>query len=128
MSCRMLGPWLAAFVALSFTLAFALPVSAQDSSAPTTPIALQSELPSTWTYDTDWKVKVDASARRMASERDVETWSIALIGPAAMILIVAVFGLTITVRSLRKDVHHQRTLNRYWRHGAMSRASRGSRG
>ena len=55
-------------------------------------------------------------------------WSIALIGPVAMILIVTVLGLTITIRSLRKDFRQQHTLNRYWRHGAMSRANRGSRG
>ncbi len=70
----------------------------------------------------------DTSERKLASERDVEMWSIALIGPAAMILIVTVLGLTITFRSLRKDFRHQHTLDRYWRHGAMSRANRGSRG
>ena len=124
MSCRMLGPWLATFVVLSF----ALPASAQDSPAPMTPIVLQDELPSTGADDADWRIEDDASERKLASERDVEMWSIALIGPVAMILIVIVLGLTITFHSLRKDFRHQHTLNRYWRHGATSRASRGSRG
>ena len=124
MRCRMLGPWLATFVALSI----ALSASAQDSPAPTAPIALQDELPSTRALDTDWKVQGDASARQIAGEREVEMWSIALIGPVAMILVVTVLGLTITFRSLRKDFRRQRTLTRYWRHGAMSRADRGTRG
>lgn len=85
MSCRMLGPWLAGLVALSW----ARPVVAQDSAATTTLIAR--------------------------------------FGPAAMILIVTVLGLTITVRSLRTDCRRQRTLDRYWRRGAMARAGRGSR-
>ncbi len=124
MNCRMLAPWLATVVAL----ACVLPASAQDSTAPATPIALQDEVPSTGAYDADWRIKDDASERKLASERDVEMWSIALIGPVAMILIVTVLGLTITIRSLRKDFRQQHTLNRYWRHGAMSRANRGSRG
>jgi len=48
--------------------------------------------------------------------------TVALIGPAAMIFIVTALGLTITVRSLRSDFRRQRSLNHYWRHGAMSRA------
>jgi hypothetical protein len=124
MSCRMLGPWLAACIALSC----AMPAAAQESLAPTTPVAPQRELPSTWAFDTDWKVKDDASARQLAGEREVEMWSIALIGPAAMILFVTILGLTITVRSLRKDFRRQRDQTRDWRHGALSRASRGSRG
>jgi sensor c-di-GMP phosphodiesterase-like protein len=51
-------------------------------------------------------------------------WSLALLGPAAMIFIVAALGLTITVRSLRDDFRRQRSLDHDWRHGAMSRARR----
>ncbi len=122
MNCRMHGPWLAAVVALLF----GLPVGAQDSQPPPTPIALQDELPSTGANDNaDLKEKDDASARNVPGERDNESWAIALIGPVALIFIVTVLGLTITVRSLRKDFRRQRDLNQYWRHGAMSRARHG---
>ena len=133
MDFRMLGQALAA----SGTLLLAMPVSAQQPSTPADPIVLQHELLPDLTYDavandsltydsvaydSSWRVEGDAR------ERSAGMWPIALIGPVAMILIVTVLGLTITVRSLRKDVRRQRTLNRYWHHGAMSRASRGSRG
>jgi hypothetical protein len=122
MNCRMHGPWLAAVVALSF----GLPVGAQDSEPPPTPSALQNESSSTGTNDNaDWKSKNDASARKTASERDIEAWSIALIGPVAMIFTVTALGLTITLRSLRRDFRRQRDLNEYWRHGAMTRARNG---
>jgi integral membrane sensor domain MASE1 len=94
-------------IAVSLALYLALPAAAQDSSAPATlsaPVAVRGEL---------------------EKERTLEMWSIALIGPAAMIFVVTALGLTITVRSLREDFRHQRTLNQYWRHGAMSRAKIG---
>jgi hypothetical protein len=123
MAARMPGWSLAASVALLL----ALPVGAQESSAPMTSIVARDEVPPTLTYDSDWKASADARTRRMARERDVEVSSIGLIGPAAVIFIVLALGITITVRSLRDDFRHQRTLNRYWRHGAMSRAKRASR-
>ena len=70
MSCRMPGPWLA----MLFAVGFVLPASAQDASAPTTPVALQNELPSVGANDTDWRINGDTSAEELASERDVEMW------------------------------------------------------
>ena len=115
MSCRLPGPWLAAGVAWLL----AAPVVAQESSAPTAPIALQNELT---TSDIELKAKIDADARKTARESDVEMWSIALIGPAAILFIVTALGLMITVRSLRQDFRRERTLNGYWQHGAIARA------
>lgn len=118
MRCRMLGPWLAT----GLVLFSAQPAGAQESAAPATPIVLQNELPSTGTYATGEQAKAAASARKLTSERNVEMWSIALIGPAAMLFIVTVLGLTITVRSLRDDFRRERNLNRSWQHDAWSRA------
>jgi hypothetical protein len=109
-------------IAASVALFLALPVAAQESAAPAAPIALPGELPTILAYDSDWTTKGNASAQKIEKQRKVEMWSLALIGPAAMIFTVTALGLTITVRSLRKDFRHQRSLDQYWRHGAISRA------
>jgi hypothetical protein len=57
-------------------------------------------------------------------DNDMGIWSLALLGPAAMIFIVTALGLTITVRSLRDDFRRQRSQDHYWQHGVMSRARR----
>jgi hypothetical protein len=61
---------------------------------------------------------------KIEQDNDLEMWSLAMIGPATMIFIVAALGLTITVRSLRDDFRHQRSVEQSWRHGVMSRARR----
>jgi len=133
MKFRLPGLALATSVALMLLV---LPVVAQDTSAATSSTAAptgttaaptSSTAPSSLTYDLDWRSKGDASIRRSARERDVEMWSLALLGPAAMLFIVVVLGITITVRSIREDFRRQRALNRYWRRGAMSRASQANR-
>ena len=124
MDSRKFGLVPAAIVALFL----ALPVAAADD--PTAPPAfntLQGALPATLTYDSDWKAGAAMNARATEPEVDLGIWSLALFGPAAMIFIVTALGLTITVRSLRDDFRRRRSLDHYWRHGAMSRASRGSR-
>jgi hypothetical protein len=110
------------------TLLLALPVAAADD--PTAPPAfntLHGELPTTLTYDSDWKAGAAANARTIEPDSDMGIWSLALLGPAAMIFIVTALGLTITMRSLRDGFRRLRSLDQYWRHGAMSRASRGNR-
>ena len=64
----------------------------------------------------------------LTSEHDGGMWTLALLGPAAMILAVTALGLTITVRSLRADVRRQLVLDRYWQRGARSRAAAASHG
>lgn len=64
---------------------------------------------------------------KIEQNHNLEMWSLALIGPAAMIFIVTTLGLTINVRSLRDDFRHQRSLDHSWRHGVMSRAGHASR-
>jgi hypothetical protein len=62
----------------------------------------------------------------LTSENDGGTWTLALLGPAAIIVFVTALGLTITVRSLRADVRKQLELDRYWQRGVRSRASPGT--
>jgi hypothetical protein len=62
----------------------------------------------------------------LASEHDGGAWTLALIGPVAMIVFVTALGLTITARSLRADIRRQLELDRYWQRGARSRASAGT--
>ncbi|MDH4104501.1 MAG: hypothetical protein OEW50_02245 [Gammaproteobacteria bacterium] len=62
----------------------------------------------------------------LTSENDGGTWTLALLGPAAVIVFVTALGLTITVRSLRADVRRQLELDRYWQRGARSRAASGT--
>lgn len=62
----------------------------------------------------------------LTSENDGGAWTLALIGPLAMIVFVTALGLTITVRSLRADIRRQLELDRYWQRGARSRASGGT--
>jgi ABC-type dipeptide/oligopeptide/nickel transport system permease subunit len=64
----------------------------------------------------------------LTSENDGGTWTLALLGPAAIIVFVTALGLTITVRSLRADVRRQLELDRYWQRGARSRAASGTHG
>jgi hypothetical protein len=116
----MFGSTIAAIVALFL----ALPVAAGQPAAPPASNASQGGLPTTLTYDSGWKAGGSGNASRIEPDRDVEMWSLALIGPAAMIFIVTALGLTITVRSLRDDVRRRRSLDHDWRHGAMSRAGR----
>lgn len=59
----------------------------------------------------------------LTSDNDGGTWTLALLGPAAIIGFVTALGLTLTVRSLRADVRRQRELDRYWQRGARSRAA-----
>jgi hypothetical protein len=54
---------------------------------------------------------------------DNDLWSLALLGPAAMIFFVTAVGLTITIRSLRADSRRRLILARYWRRGATCRAA-----
>jgi len=63
----------------------------------------------------------------LTSEHDGGAWTLALLGPAAIIVFVTALGLTITVRSLRADVRRQLELDRYWQRGARLRASAGTR-
>lgn len=130
MKFRLPGLALATSVALMLLV---LPVVAQDTSGATTSTAAatgstaaptSATAPSSLTYELDWRSKDDSSARRIARERDVEVWSLALLGPAAMLFIVIVLGITITVRSLREESRYQRSLYRYRRSSPMSRASR----
>lgn len=123
MNSRMFGLTIAAIASLFL----ALPVAADDPAAPPAFNTLRGELPTTQTYDSDWKASRVANGRKIEQDRDVEMWSLALIGPAAMIFIVTALGLTITVRSLRDDFRRQRSLDHSWRHGAMSRAGHASR-
>lgn len=123
MKSRKFGLTIAAIVSLFL----ALPLAADEPAAPPAFNALQGEMPATLTYDSEWRVGRAATGRRIEQDRDVEMWSLALIGPAAMIFIVTALGLTITVRSLRDDFRRQRSLDHSWRHGAMSRAGRASR-
>jgi hypothetical protein len=62
----------------------------------------------------------------LTSENDGETWKLALLGPAAIIVFVTALGLTITARSLRADVRKQLELDHYWQRGARYRASSGA--
>jgi hypothetical protein len=62
----------------------------------------------------------------LTSENDGGTWTLALLGPATIIVFVTALGLTITVRSLRADVRRQLELDRYWQRGAHSRAASGT--
>jgi hypothetical protein len=87
-------------VAAIVTLFLALPVAAGELVAPAT------------------------SDAEIEQDHDLEMWSLAMIGPATMILVVAALGLTITVRSLRDDFRHQRSVEQSWRRGVMSRARR----
>jgi hypothetical protein len=63
----------------------------------------------------------------LTSENDGGAWTLALLGPAAVMVFVTALGLTITVRSLRADVRRQLELDRYWQHGARSCAASGTR-
>lgn len=123
MDSRKIGLAAAAIVALFL----ALPASAEDPAKTPSFSELHGALPTTLTYDSDWKAGAAVNARAIEPEADLGIWSLALFGPAAMIFIVTALGLTITVRSLRDDFRRRRSLDHYWRHGAMSRASRGSR-
>jgi hypothetical protein len=123
MDSRNFGWTIAAVVALLV----ALPVAADDNAVAPAFKTSQAALPTTLTYDSDWKAGGAANARSVEQDRNVEMWSLALLGPATMIFIVTALGLTITVRSLRDDFRRQRSLDHYWRHGAMSRASRARR-
>jgi hypothetical protein len=105
------------------TLIFTLPVVAQESAAQIAPAVSQYELPATMTHDHDWRVKGDGAVRKTPKERDMEMWSLALLGPAMMLILVTALGLTITVRSLRDDVRRQHSLNFYRRLGAKARAN-----
>jgi hypothetical protein len=60
-------------------------------------------------------------------QEDTDLWTLALLGPAAMVLFVTGLGLTITVRSLRADIRRRLELERYWRAGVMSRAAAATR-
>ena len=62
----------------------------------------------------------------LTSENDGGAWTLALLGPVAVIAFVTALGLTITVRSLRADVRRQLELDRYWQRGARSRAASGT--
>ena len=123
MKSRQFGWTIAAIVSLFL----ALPLAADEPAASQGFDAVQGELPTTMTYDSGWKAGRAATGRIVEQDRDVEMWSLALIGPAALIFLVTVLGLTITVRSLRDDFRRQRSLDHSWRHGAMSRAGRTSR-
>jgi hypothetical protein len=59
----------------------------------------------------------------LVSAHDGDLWSLALLGPAAMLLLVGGLGLTVTLRSLRGDVRRSRALNHYWQQGAQARAA-----
>jgi hypothetical protein len=56
-------------------------------------------------------------------EPDIGIWSLAMLGPAAMIMVVAGLGLTITLRSLRADVRRQLVLDGYWQRRTRPRAA-----
>lgn len=101
MDSRKFGLTAATIVALLL----ALPVAAADDrTAPPAFNTLHDELPTTLTYDSDWKAGAAANARTIEPDSDMGIWSLALFGPAAMIFIVTALGLTITVRSLRDDL------------------------
>jgi hypothetical protein len=62
----------------------------------------------------------------LTSENDGGAWTLALLGPAAVIVFVTALGLTITLRSLRADIRRQIELDRYWQRGARTRAASGT--
>jgi hypothetical protein len=62
----------------------------------------------------------------LTSENDGGVWTLALLGPVAVIVFVTALGLTLTVRSLRADIRRQIELDRYWQRGARSRATSGT--
>jgi hypothetical protein len=101
---------IAATIAAIVALFFAMPAVAYDAPASQPEFAAQYRPPA------------------LASEHDGNLWTLALLGPAAMILTVTALGLTITLRSLRADVRRQLALDHYWQRGARSRASAATHG
>jgi hypothetical protein len=103
----------------AFALFIVLPVRADAHVEPSEP---QAGLPSTLLYDADMRPVAGAPTRLLLDESDPQLWSLALVGPAAIILILTALGVTITFRSWHTDVRRQRDQYRQWRHGASAHA------
>lgn len=110
-----------------FALIPALPADAANSTMPASAPDSRDDSAATAVFDADWRTRDDALLRTTESNREVGMWPLALIGPAAMILIVLTLGITITTRSLRDDFRKQRSQNRQWQQGVMLRASQANR-
>jgi hypothetical protein len=99
----------------------ALPVAA---AAPVEPSELPADLPSTPLHRADARPVTEPPTRLLLDESDPQLWSLAFVGPAAIILILTALGITITFRSWHEEGRRQRDPLRRWRHGASAHAGK----
>ncbi len=66
--------------------------------------------------DAGMRAAAQLSARPLPDERDGPLQLLTLVGPAAVIVVLTVLGLTITVRGLREDMRRRRIVYRHRGH------------
>jgi hypothetical protein len=65
---------------------------------------------------TDMRAAAQLAARPPPDERDGPLQLLALVGPAAVIVVLTILGLTITIRGLREDMRKRRVVYRHRGH------------
>jgi hypothetical protein len=68
--------------------------------------------------DAGIRAAAQLSARPLPDERDGSMQLLTLVGPAAVIVVLTILGLTITVRGLREDMRRRRIVYRHRGHDA----------
>jgi len=66
--------------------------------------------------DANVRAAAQLSARPLPDERDGPLQLLTLVGPAAVIVVLTILGLTITVRGLREDMRRRRVVYRHRGH------------
>jgi hypothetical protein len=67
--------------------------------------------------DAGMRAAAQLSTTPLPDERDGSMQLLTLVGPAAVIVVLTVLGLTITVRGLREDMRRRRVIYRRQGHG-----------
>jgi hypothetical protein len=81
--------------------------------------------------DAGMRATAQLSARPLPDERDGPLQLLSLVGPAAVIVVLTILGLTITIRGLREDMRKRRVVYRHRGHdvyasGSMTRTTPGT--
>jgi hypothetical protein len=66
--------------------------------------------------DAGMRAAAQLSARPLPDDRDEPMQLLTLVGPAAVIVVLTILGLTITVRGLREDMRRRRVVYRHRGH------------
>ena len=66
--------------------------------------------------DAGMRAAAQVSVRALPDDRDQPLQLLTLVGPAAVIVVLTILGLTITVRGLREDMRQRRVIYRHRGH------------